>query len=270
LSSGHKIKEQDILNEEWDTLVILDACRYDYFKQYYRDYLDGKLEARWSRGSDTTSWLVNTFTERIDATYISANPRINSKGFPLSKFFKEPLDWKATDYFTEIIDVWDTHWDNRLGTVLPQHVTKVALANRNDRLIVHYIQPHEPYLLGTPPPNPVKKDLTGHPVGKILLVPLVYTFLPKVVLNASKFGVKRLAVMERIYLKYGIERLRQLYTANLRIVLGYVSKLVEKLNGKIIITADHGELLEDNKIGHPKNSDEFELRTVPWLVIENG
>ena len=32
------MKEQNLFNEDWDTLIILDACRYDFFEKVYRDY----------------------------------------------------------------------------------------------------------------------------------------------------------------------------------------------------------------------------------------
>jgi len=33
--------EKYVMDEEWDFLIILDACRYDYFKEIYKNYLDG-------------------------------------------------------------------------------------------------------------------------------------------------------------------------------------------------------------------------------------
>lgn len=70
------------------------------------------------------------------------------------------------------------------------------------------------------------------------------------------------------------EDLRQVYEENLQIVLEYVSDLLSNIDGKSVLTADHGELLGDGsgsrKWGHSQGLYVEELRKVPWLVIENG
>jgi hypothetical protein len=54
----------DVLAEDWDNLLILDACRYDAFAA--RADLPGRLERRRSRGSHTSEFLSGIFTA---ATY---------------------------------------------------------------------------------------------------------------------------------------------------------------------------------------------------------
>ena len=56
-----------ILDEEWDNLIILDACRYDTFKD--NNFLQGKLEYRISKGSTTREFLTKNFIENNDETY---------------------------------------------------------------------------------------------------------------------------------------------------------------------------------------------------------
>ena len=74
-----KPKLAHIMQEDWDYLIILDACRYDYFEKFYGQYLSGKLEKRLSLGSSTREWRDRNFTGKYDDTiYISANPFINS------------------------------------------------------------------------------------------------------------------------------------------------------------------------------------------------
>lgn len=51
-----------ILEESWDNLIILDACRYDTFKEEFdKRKMKGKLEYRISRGSETSSFLLENF-----------------------------------------------------------------------------------------------------------------------------------------------------------------------------------------------------------------
>ena len=79
------MKKQEILTGNWKNLIILDACRYDYFQDIYDDYLEGNLEKRISRGSSTTEWLYKTFDNYLDAVYFSANPYINEKNYHSEK-----------------------------------------------------------------------------------------------------------------------------------------------------------------------------------------
>ena len=49
----------NIFHEDWDNLIILDACRYDYFKQL--NDMDGELEYRISRGSQSREFMRGNF-----------------------------------------------------------------------------------------------------------------------------------------------------------------------------------------------------------------
>ena len=40
------MKDQNFFEEDWDHAIILDAARYDVFKEVYEDYFDGELEKR--------------------------------------------------------------------------------------------------------------------------------------------------------------------------------------------------------------------------------
>ena len=42
-------------DDGWDYLIILDACRYDYFAILHRYFFEGDLEKKFSRGIDTPS-----------------------------------------------------------------------------------------------------------------------------------------------------------------------------------------------------------------------
>lgn len=99
--------------------------------------------------------------------------------------------------------------------------------------------------------------------------------------NAARFlGQKRLLKLKKflkgkglgyhegVVKEYGEDKLREAYKENLMTALSEVCKLVEKLPGKVILTADHGELLGENSMyRHPMWSDHPVLRDVPWLEI---
>ena len=144
------------LNEDWDYLIVLDACRYDYFATFYKNFFEGILEKRFSGGIDTPSWFKNTFTDDYDnVIYISGNPYVNSQ-----MSISGCDAWKR---FFKVIDVWEFGWDDELGTVPPWTLTLAALSYiekyAEKKFIIHYLQPHAPYIskgfrgIGFPKPD---------------------------------------------------------------------------------------------------------------------
>lgn len=75
------IKQRKFIHgEDWDILIILDACRYDVFEKVHGTYLDGELKKVRSEGSETREWLKKTWVDKYDLSYYSANPYVNSLG----------------------------------------------------------------------------------------------------------------------------------------------------------------------------------------------
>jgi len=118
-------KAKNLLEEKWDFLIILDACRYDYFKDVYRNYLDGNVKKAISPALHTMDWLNKVFTGFYDdIVYISANPYINSK---IEVTDPHGNKYKGKKHFFKIIDVWKWGWDSKLGTVPPGEVNKAVV-----------------------------------------------------------------------------------------------------------------------------------------------
>jgi hypothetical protein len=234
----------DIVEEEWDTLILLDACRYEYYEELTE--LEGDLKKRTSRASSTAEWLTTNFTrEHDDIVYVSANPRISN----------EKVDgFRGTDHFREVINVWRTDWNPDLNTVEPKPVTDAALKTRerypDKRIIVHYIQPHAPWIGDTKlsdrdttldNPTPDSWIETGKTWGTML-----------------KEGMDTKTV-------------KQAYEDNLEIVLDEVQRLVSNLDGRVVVTSDHGECFgEKFIIEHPSGIYVDELVDVPWHVVDTG
>lgn len=285
-SSANKMNPTNILKEKWDFLIILDACRYDYFERVHRDYLGGNLTKRVSVGSSTLEWRDKTFTDYYDdIVYISANPRIASdirvRGF------------LGNEHFHKVYDIWKHRWDKTRGTVLPDAVTAAAIdiirESRDKRIIVHYLQPHAPYLVfgsdckGFADPNAdMGKFLKGIDaqnrkavLRSKLLRRLLRIFKPHGLLGDHPEWMLRQMLwlppktpMDAIRRKYGRAGLKAAYEENLKTVLQQVSILLEHLWGKIVITADHGELLGENRCyTHIDGSSNSLLLQIPWLVI---
>ena len=232
-----------VIEEDWDNLLILDGCRFDTFVSV--NELAGELEKRQSQGSESWEFLSKNFVgdTHHDTVYITSNPHAS----------------KVPDgTFHDVINLLDTSWDSELNTVLPEDVSSMARQARIDyphkRLIIHYMQPHYPFIgeLGQKISHggfgPDNEDNSGSHV---------WTKLQYGMINENM--------------------VRKAYEENLQIVLDKVSNLLPELNGKTVITSDHGNLIGERvspipvkAYGHPRGLHVPELVTVPWLIRDAG
>ena len=291
----------ELMEEDWDIAIILDACRYDFFKRFYRYFFEGYLERAVSRGSCTAEWFRKTFTSTYDDTvYVSGNPFINS-------YFVTVKGCCARKHFRIIVDVWARFWDSMLGTVPPQSMNKSLLKTfehyRGKRIIAHYLQHHAPYIspryfvAGFSFPNiregniftllpsalSIDKSETSNvfrfrKASHRLEVPL--NWVEKIVRrtnlgNGVVLELRRVLKMppksplDATRRLYGTAGLRRAYTINLLIVLETLTYVLENLDGRIVITSDHGEFLgEKNMFRHPCGVKDPILRHVPYFIVK--
>jgi hypothetical protein len=245
-SAAHNSGGMDILSADWDYLIILDACRFDAFKQVASD-LPGTLTKVESKASATTQFLRANFSGQKlhDTVYVTANPQLYRLERGVSD--EDPINAK----FHTAVEVWQDNWHSDHRTVMPEVVTEAALraVDRypNKRLIVHYMQPHAPYV-----------GETG------------VQQLPTEYLNFwSSFREGEFDI--------SLDIAKQAYRENLELVLPEVSQLLSTYDGKTVVTADHGESLGERdfpipirRFGHPSYTNLSSLLEVPWLVHENG
>jgi len=232
-----------VVEEDWDNLLILDGCRFDTFAE--RCDLDGKSEHRRSLGSESGEFIRENFIGRDihDTVYITSNP------------FTSSIPEETFHYVENLLE---TEWDANLETVPPEKVADrtQAAADRfsNKRLIGHFMQPHFPFIgergqqLETGGINPEKGETSDStPIWKRL--------------------------------QYGLdvtkEEVQEAYEENLDVVLSVVDSLLDDLDGKTVITADHGNLIGDRLsplpvrgYGHPSGLYVDPLVVVPWFVID--
>lgn len=236
-----------VMDEDWDNLLILDACRFDMFKAQNR--ISGDLQRRRSLGSESWEFLESNFAGESfhDTVYITANP--HAPKLPSRTFH-------------DVINLLDEGWDAELGTVRPETVVEATLEAQEEyprkRLITHFMQPHYPFI-GDCGQQLEHKGITIHlsDEGRTDMGRKVWTNLRDGRLNRN--------------------RVWKAYRENLDIVLAHVERLLESLSGLTIVTSDHGNLLGEltfpipaRGYGHPPNLDVDELRTVPWLVVESS
>jgi hypothetical protein len=218
---------------------------------------------------------------------ISANPYINSK--------LKVGGFEGKKHFDKIIDVWESEWDENYGTVFPNNVTRIAIKMINSspdkKYIVHYLQPHAPYLSpkyqthGFSKPdiehNKVLIGLQGKKGSSLKekMVNGIGYILFKLRLSSSAWDLRaRLNMppatpMDAFRRKWGVNGLRDAYGSNLKIVLEQVNELGHTIldeypSLRIAITSDHGELLGENgNFSHHSGSSNPILVEVPFLRI---
>lgn len=239
------------IDKDWDCLLILDACRFDAFQN--RNNLPGRLESRWSCSSNTSTFLQNNFYTRElhDTIYVTANPKGAN------------LDNNSKPIFHDTFSVLDD-WSDNHPTVHPNKVTKVAKQANSEyphkRLIVHYMQPHAPFI--------GKKANQLHEKLDALIIPNRLEYK-----DFDNYGYDVYEDRDDI----SKEDIYEAYLQSLDIVLKSCEELVNKIEGKTVITADHGELFNEkigpsgNKVsGHPMYIKSESLNKVPWFVVHNG
>ncbi|KXB08440.1 hypothetical protein AKJ55_01030 [candidate division MSBL1 archaeon SCGC-AAA382M17] len=180
-----------------------------------------------------------------------------------------------------------------MDTVLPKKIgketRKTKARNPKKRLISHFMQPHYPYLnLGIAKGgisksksfvkeqserenwlNKSLKNLVGR-IGDELLGRERMVKYGRWINKTLKGGNETAGNISYIIENYGEEKLKGFYRKNLEFALKECQKLSDRLPGKIVITADHGELLgEDGKYSHPPTLKHPILREVPWFEVSN-
>lgn len=257
-------KQTKLIHEKkWDILIVLDACRYDTFAKYCREYLgEGWLCKLTSPGTWTVAWLHKTFykTNMKDVIYVSSNPYINSKDIA--------TPFKSKDVFGKVVDAWNEGFDTITNFLPPSETNKYSFIsidlNRRKRFIIHYMQPHEPYII---------YGEKNHVKGKFsMLKKIVFEFVSDNIMWTimDKFGFEPWSYTEQLWREYGKEGIIEGYEENLKIVLKSVKQFITKYpNKKIVITADHGERLgERNRYGHGGRRDKW-VTTIPWFEVGN-
>ena len=248
---GHtRLRSQDynsdgicVLDEDWDNLIILDACRYDLFAE--RSDLPGTLEGRISRAGATQEFIRSNFANRHlhDTVYLTANSWLHR--------LKDEIDaevYKLIDLHLEDPD--GRYHDDDFKVVPPGVMTKRAAEivekYPNKRLVIHYIQPHHPFM------GPTGREHFQHRTA----------FMNEMIDESDDITP---------------QLVRQAYVENLDIVLSSVADLLPSLPGKTVISADHGEMVGERHdfvpvrdYGHHPGIYNNSLTRIPWHVVENG
>lgn len=240
----------DVTNADWDSLVVLDGCRYDMFERL--STLPGTLEDRLSRGSATDEFVKSNFGSGTfkDIVYVTANPRVNLA---------------FSGQFHDIVNVWEDGWDDELNTVPPKTVAdetiRVLEEYPHKRIVSHFIQPHAPFIGEFARKNLVRHSTLGdhRPDGG----------------DGSESSESIWALLRRG--EVDVKAVKRAYDENLEIAIPHVERIMNAESGKCVVTSDHGNLLGERIspfkrrfYGHPSRFHAENLLRVPWLEEDTG
>lgn len=235
----------NIFEKDWDNLLILDACRYDAFERVYGEFdLPGNLGWELSRGSSTMEFMKGNIngTDLTDTVYVTGTTML---------YRNSVLDSHVKHNLHDVVDVWEEAIEVDEWGIRPDRMANEARAAAeqypNKRLVVHFIQPHIPFI--------------------------------------GEFGRERFGDVEgslwrkqrRGDLGADDADLWRAYMENLRMVVPAVADLLGDLPGKSVVSADHGQLIGERQrplpfrdYGHPTGIYRDELVKVPWLEYDGG
>lgn len=260
---------------DWDVLIILDACRHDIWEEVAPEYDELPDEAPYIRSNASCSigWIKRTFNrcpeEASTAGYVTANPFANHDtpttesaditGSQVAHF--DPLyetEWTEVTPSGDMIpdDVQRAKVGSGVATVPPKTVTDYAIdrwrrrAGGMNRLVVHYMQPHEPYIT-RPGWGSGDSDLLGNLID------------PEEQAGASVWPKVQDGEVD-------LDEFWEVYCDNLRWVLDDITeRLLPNIEGDVVISADHGNGLGEWGVWHhPPGAIGPGVRRVPWVEIE--
>jgi len=220
---------------EWDNLFILDACRHDLFEECF-----SKNSKRVTLGSSSADYVARTYSEGdySDVVYVSGNPHTSKEKF------RELTGRDPEKVFHEVFQTWDTDWVEGEGRPSTEAIIRDAKTARklfpDKKLVVHFMKPHHPFTDYSF--DGFNKELDGSYENSVW------------------------AYAERGELDWS--RVWDAYEATLKQIKPIVEDLGRELDGKSVITSDHGNLVGENGMGHhPANRTEKPLREVPWVEL---
>lgn len=262
-----------ILSRDWDVCILLDTCRVDALQEVADEYpFIDDVGRMWSVGGSSPEWMVHTFDAKwrellVTTAYLTSNAWakriLNDRLHPGNEYSEYRIletlrhfgNWnliRASElgrfeqiwkYVSEDEQIDEKHDPGGLvpGGAPPRYVTDRAISvARNydyDRLLLHYMEPHAPYLA-----NALTEGRDPHDHEKEPFTYLQETGDRQAVWNA--------------------------YLDELRYVLDDVAVLLRNIDAEtVVISADHGEAFgEYNIYNHHTGSLHPHIRFVPWVV----
>lgn len=226
-------------------VVVFDSLRYDVASEYF------DCAPMVSPGYDTFEWGRRAWSGvHDDVTYVTAMTPMHGMDVQyddphLRELFK---GYRARDHIGHVVDAWRSDWDDDIGAVPPESLTDTALEHLDaDKLVVHYGQPHAPYV------GEVRE--LGYTDGEDA-EPFAGRPVDEPVWQRAQAG------------ELGRGRLLDAYRSNFERAREASERLVDALDRPVLVTGDHGEALgEYGQFGHSRPMHPHK-RIVPARLID--
>lgn len=222
-------EKENVMNKDWDNLILLDSYRADYFREY--SSLSGELSTITSEGTWSLEFIVNNFqgSDFHDTVVVTSNPYYEKYSKLDQRSFHSIIYCPRTDGIKSF-------------EKLSKKAVEVNKEFPNKRLIIHYMKPHTPHISET-------SDRLRNKFGD---------------LYPGIFWLYRSGVISK-------DTLEQSYIETINNIEPYVQTVLEELNGKSVVSADHGENLGEiyyglTEVGHGNPTQE--CYRVPWLEVD--
>lgn len=247
---AHIPDQRDLIHNWFDTdkkrwLIFFDAARYDIFEQLVWDYFDGNLSRSWNGGVGYTGdWAKRNLEYGF-----------GNRGVYTDLPFRElqHVDYDEREWFSHAPDLREgVSVEARLAhlgymerenapdiTISTNRINQAVLDSKDglDGGVIRYLKPHPPF-------NGLR-DLTS---------------------QSTKTAKTKHALKEG---ELSIESLTQAYIDTFRDGLEAAVNLVPELDGRVILTSDHGTCLSCGQVFHGRHYEMHDhLTIVPWFEVD--
>jgi len=229
--------ESAIWEEDWDLLVILDACRLEWMEAVKSDFdFINSVGEKHSIASHSKEWMAKTFDQRYseemeNTIYITGN------------HFAGTLDQSD---FTSLVQAsnygdWAYSSASPPANIITDLAIDTARNHEWERCIVHYMQPHKPFLS--------KGDSRGD-------------------VDVKDWSIGYDLYKNHFRGELTKEDLVNGFISNLEYVLEEVELLLDNIDAPTtVLSADHGQALGDDGLwDHTVGVKHSSMKRVPWVV----
>lgn len=221
------IKEKD-----WQVLIVFDACRYDAAEAI----IGNVKKVRTPSERSTPEWTQKVWCNNQwpNTTYLSTNP--HTWNIRNEEQYNGRYGGKIEKNVKKFVKAYEKCWDDVLEAENPEKLTNLAMEIDEPPMVVHYMQPHTPYI------GNLSVNVTGQMETENVKI--------NQALDLAEQGLVDPSIIRKAYLD------------NLRLAYKHSKKLIEKYDN-VIITSDHGEALGPDEWSHGGMQDP-RARIVPW------
>jgi hypothetical protein len=234
--ANYPYKETSIWERDWDMLVVLDACRPDWMRAVQDEFeFIPDVDTIHSVGSHSDEWISKTFNEKYademaNTIYITGN------------HYAEGLEQSSLHRFETAHDYGTWAYDavSPPANIITDLAVKTARESDWERCIVHYMQPHKPFLHTTGDRGEIEVKNWSHGYG-----PYKQYFEGNISLSDIHDG----------------------FISNLRYVLNEVELLLGNIDApSTVLTSDHAQALGEGGLwDHTVGVKHTSMREVPWV-----